>query len=515
VTPALRDRLVYSLAVLFGLAPLWSTGQLPMVDLPQHLHLISALHRLDDPTTLYPQLLEARGQLTPYLGYYYLVSLLHWLLPLELANRLFLSASVAAVPLSLAFLLEGLGRPRWPSLLALPFAYGDSFAWGFVNSCAAMPLAFTCCGLLVRTLSAEDTARRRRWAVLLGLCLVLVLLFHVQPFAWLGLALPVLLVLTPARPGARRAAVLAALPGVLLFLVWVVARTGEPAPVEQGAPWKAWGPMLSSQNLAFKPFDQNAQELWLVLANALRDGSDRAALWGVVAVALAGLAAGAREVGQGLRAPRAAASWLAMLGLAAAALALFFLLPFDIRGYVYYLNTRYAHLAAALLVAALPAGPRAPRPFLLWGAAAAVAVYGLVLARGYARFGDESRDLRELARLTTSRPRVMGLIFQAGSAVVSHPVYLHAACELARTGGGIANFSFALTPHSPLRYRAEPPPTFPSEWQPGQLDYERQGRFYDHFLLRGARPEQVFGQRLGSELTVTGQSGGFWLVRRR
>jgi len=35
-----------------GVLPLWASSQLPMVDLPQHLHLISVLHRIDDPTTL-------------------------------------------------------------------------------------------------------------------------------------------------------------------------------------------------------------------------------------------------------------------------------------------------------------------------------------------------------------------------------------------------------------------------------------------------------------------------------
>ena len=62
-----------------------------MVDLPQHLHLISVLHRLGDPTTLYPELFARRPELTPYLGYYYAVSLLNWLVPLELANRVFLT----------------------------------------------------------------------------------------------------------------------------------------------------------------------------------------------------------------------------------------------------------------------------------------------------------------------------------------------------------------------------------------------------------------------------------------
>ncbi|HET9452563.1 MAG TPA: hypothetical protein VFO83_16855, partial [Aggregicoccus sp.] len=150
--PTRNDRLLYAAALLCGVLPLWVGAHLPMVDLPQHLHLISALHRLEDPTTLYPQLLQARGELTPYLGYYYVVSGLSWLLPLELANRLFLSLYVAGLPLALAFLLRTLARPAWPSLLALPFAYGDSFGWGFVNYLAALPLAVLSCALFVRCL---------------------------------------------------------------------------------------------------------------------------------------------------------------------------------------------------------------------------------------------------------------------------------------------------------------------------------------------------------------------------
>jgi hypothetical protein len=149
-----------------------------MVDLPQHLHLISVLHRLDDPTTLYPQVFAARGELTPYLGYYHLVSLLSWLLPLELANRLFLTALVVGLPLAMAFLLRALGRPRWPAALTVPFAYGDSFGWGFVNSGASFVLALLAAGLFVRGL--VDVPRRRAWCAASGLTLLAVLLMHVQ-----------------------------------------------------------------------------------------------------------------------------------------------------------------------------------------------------------------------------------------------------------------------------------------------------------------------------------------------
>ncbi|MHB8872243.1 MAG: hypothetical protein ACYC8T_01020 [Myxococcaceae bacterium] len=515
------DRAVYAIALLFGVLPLWAAHQLPLVDLPQHLHLISVLHRLSDPTTLYPRLFELRGQLTPYLGYYYSVSWLSWLFPLEVANKVFLTAYVAGMPLSLAFLLRSLKRPAWPSLLALPFAYGDSFAWGFVNYVAALPLTFLCCGLFVRAIA--DVPRRRKWAIGLAVCLVAVLLFHVQAFAFLGLALPLLL-LTTGAPGeggargwllARREALLGVVPGVALFLVWVGGRLGEPSQVEYGAPWKAWGPLLSPQNLSFKSFEQNKAELTQVVANMFRDGSDRWGLYAVAGVAALGLVAGLLPPSRETRQEESLVERFRLPALAALALVLYFALPFDIRGYMYYLNTRFAHLAAPLLLSAVPvASARFRRPLLIAAAAAAILV-GVPIARGFRAFDAEADGLVQLAKVSKDRPMVMGLIFDPSSQVVSHPVYLHASTLLARERGGATNFSFALTPHSPLKYRAEPPPTFPSEWRPDQLDYQRQGRAYDHFLVRGVNPSQLFGPLLQSELTIAGQAGSFWLVRRR
>lgn len=519
--PVRTDRLVYAAALLLGVLPLWVSRHLPMVDLPQHLHLISALHRLDDATTLYPRFLAARHELTPYLGYYYLVSALNWLLPLETANRLFLSAYVVGLPLSLAFLLRSLGRPTWPSLLALPFAYGDSFAWGFVNYLASLPLALLCCGLFVRTL--VDTPKRRAWAAGLAGCLVAVLLFHVQAFFFLALGLPWLLLTTPvpedaglrglrARLKPRVPALLGVVPGVLLFFLWVGLRLGQPSEVAPGQPWKAWGPMLSPENLAWKGFAQNRAELLSVLANYFHDGSDRWGLYTVGLVAAVALVAGLVARGPRTEGPVAR---FRVLGLGLLALALYFLLPFDIRGYIYYLNTRYAHLAAALLVASVPvARGELRRPFL-WASAACALVLAFVLGSGFRAFSREASEWDALVKATPPRPRVMGLVFNAGSGVVRFPVFLHGAAVLARERGGITNFSFALTPHSPLRYLAPPPPTFPSEWRPHELDYETQGAFYDVFLVRGAHPSRVFGARLQSELAIAAQSGQSWLVRRR
>jgi hypothetical protein len=99
----------------------------------------------------------------------------------------------------------------------------------------------------------------------------------------------------------------------------------------------------------------------------------------------------------------------------------------------------------------------------------------------------------------------MGLVYNAGSSAVSHPVFLHASTVIARLDGGLTNFSFALTPHSPLMYRGEPPPTFPSEWRPDQMRWDQHGQHYDTFLVRGAHPNQVLGSLVGSQLEIAAQ----------
>jgi len=202
-------------------------------------------------------------------------------------------------------------------------------------------------------------------------------------------------------------------------------------------------------------------------------------------------------------------------GLLAIALLGFFALPFDIRGYMYYLNTRYAHLAAALLVASVPVLPKVWSRRALWLSTTAAVVLMVPVWTAFKAFDAESRALVELTHAAGDKPRVMGLIWSTGSRAVTHPVYLHSSCVIAREKGGLTNFSFALTPHSPLMYRGPPPPTFDSEWRPDRFDWNTHGSAYDHFLLRGPSAEQIFGPLLKSELTVAARVGDFTLVRRR
>ncbi|HXN41892.1 MAG TPA: hypothetical protein VN918_08905, partial [Myxococcaceae bacterium] len=280
-------------------------------------------------------------------------------------------------------------------------------------------------------------------------------------------------------------------------------------------PWKAWGPLLSPANLSFKTAAQNRAELFSVLANMFRDGSDRYPLYAAAIVAAAAVVLGWLPWAREPDSPEGPIERWRIVGLGLIALCLYFALPFDIRGTMYYLNTRYAHLAAALLICAVPPLRPSAAKYLAIASSACAVLLGLVLARGFIAFGREAGALDRLAPLCPPTPMIIGLIFDPFSNVVNHPVYLHSAATLALERGGATNFSFASTPHSPIRYRGSPPPTFPSEWRPDQFDYSRHGRAYDTFLIRGMAPAQIFGPLLGMELELAGGANGFYLVRRR
>ncbi len=500
------------LALLACVAPLWVSQALPMVDLPQHLHLISALHRLDDPSTLYPSLFEARPGFTPYVGYYYAVSALNWLLPLLTANRMFLTAVLAGIPLASAFLLRSLGRETWPALLTVPFCYGDNFAWGFINYLAAVPLALLTAGLFIRSITFPA---RKVWAGALAVSLLLVLAFHVQLFLWLAGALPVLLLLT--RPGegyrhwsARKWALSGVIPGVALSLFWVYGRLSKPPDIAYGQPWKAWGPMFSVENVSYKDLETNKVELFSSLGNMLRNGQDadivKIALMLVVlsvAVAFSTRDKGAERWYESIRLPV----------LLAYTLALFFLLPFDIRGFVYSMNTRYASLCA-ILFACVPSWPFRFQRFFVGAATLIAVVFCWRLTAAFRVFDTEHEPLRQMALQVPPKQRVMGLGFQVQSEAFRHPLYLHAASELALASGGVSHFSFASTPHSPLMFKAIPPPTYASEWNPSTFNWAAHGFYYDAFLLRGVSPQQL-PELLRPDLVVTFADQGWFLIEKR
>jgi hypothetical protein len=161
------------------------------------------------------------------------------------------------------------------------------------------------------------------------------------------------------------------------------------------------------------------------------------------------------------------------------------------------LNERYALLFALLAPALLrPArGLRGAAPLLL------------VAATGFFAAANSASNIRAFERevgpfdsvLARAQPgrRLIGMIFEQNSRYAKFSAFLHFHAYYRARMGGVASFSFAELPQSPLRYRPEnAPPPHPAgwEWHPNTFRNDVDGYYYDYVLVHGrvdpfARPQ--------------------------
>lgn len=121
------------------LVPIWSSGHLPSVDLPQHAAQIALWVHHDDPTFLTPGVYRFNW-LTPYLGAYLLARVFAVFLAVPTALKLTVSIAVVAVPLSALALLRVTKGDGWWAVAAVPLAFGVCFYSGFLSFMMAIPV---------------------------------------------------------------------------------------------------------------------------------------------------------------------------------------------------------------------------------------------------------------------------------------------------------------------------------------------------------------------------------------
>src|SRR5207302_932235 len=203
------------------------------------------------------------------------------------------------------------------------------------------------------------------------------------------------------------------------------------------------------------------------------------------------MAAQAALVGTGRRAVRALAPeehpWrrgVVAVWLAWAAV-LYLAFPVSI-GWMWQLNERYALLFALLVPALLrPArGLRGAVPLLLVAATAFFAAgTALTNIRAFEREVGPFDEV--LARAQPGR-RLIGMIFEQNSRYAKFSAFLHFQAYYRARMGGLASFSFAELPQSPLRYRPEnAPPPHPAgwEWHANAFRNDLDGYYYDYILV--------------------------------
>ena len=478
---------------LANVAALWSATYLPFTDLPQHVAAIATLRHWTDPQWKAQEYFTLALGRSQYLLYYVAGALISFLVgTAERANLVLLSATALAFPYALRSLARALRADDRLALFAPPLFWSQSLLIGFFNYVAALPVLLW--GLAVAVRDAQEP-RPRRTALIAA---VAVALFYLHLSAFL-LFVPAALVAWLAI-GRRPIALLWTIPVAALGLVFLgTSPVVHPATVGWTQPVR----------VLFEPPSQALRDLPSALLDIWPGPLDEIVLLALLAAAALLSWPQSRDADPDPRLRGLAAAWCTLSAL------LYFAFPVAI-GWLWQLNERYA-IAFALFAALLlrPArGLRGALPLLLAGA---VALFSSGVAAWQARgFTREVDGFDHVLGATAPGRRLLSLVYDHDSAWAKFSPYLHFGSYYRARKGGLASFSFAELPQSPLRYRpGTAPPQKPAhwEWEPWRFRNEVDGLYYDYVLVRGY-PDPFARSTAGPQWHVAARSGPWTLYAK-
>jgi hypothetical protein len=498
--PGLERRRYLRLAALALLAggataiPFWVGRIVPLLDLPQHLALVTVLTGHSQPGwALTSYFVPEWGEFTPYWFSYAAMRLLAVWLPTETAARVFLTLYALSFPWAAMALCRAFGRAPEIGLLAAPLALNSNLALGFLNYCAGVVLLLFALAACERHLSAPTPGR----AALLALLSATIFFTHVQICAtFLGLCF--LLALLHDAPQGLRARLQrlapATLPAALLMLSWLYGMLVD-------GPRHDFG-RLGRMHAHFGPIVERLRSLPGSLAGFFQDGSDAALLaaW-TVCILLLLLRPDARRPPEG--------SWRQRTRLPALVLAAglgYFFAPLDILGQ-WNIAQRFSLPALLLALGQADARTAARRRF------AAVAALTLSLAAGanaawhFRLFDRELGPFDEALSRIPPGARILSLSYDPDGAVLQCWPYLNLGQYYTTRRGGLVAGSFANAGATPVRLRERPsrPPLNP--FTPEAFDCRTDLEGIDFVLTHGGAPPQAAG--CGLRLLY---QGGAWRV---
>jgi uncharacterized membrane protein len=510
VSSSLRRRLPLALAAAWVL-PLWIVAFPPMVDYPQQLALSAIVRWYADPARRFAETYQL-ALWTPHSLFKLLTAGLAWVLPIQVAGKVVVSAALLGVGLAALALCRRTGRPGWYALLVLALTYNYAFYWGFVDNLLAYPLALGLLAMADRIL--DGPFGWRPWLALAGACILFytvhlqLLLIFAGGVGWLAICRWL-----SGRLALRRglAWLTALIPGVaacVAVMLYGVLRS--PEGVISGYERR----MRSAPPLTLPPLAKLAQ----IPSVLFGPYPDRTAwvLMGLLLVVVVVVMA-SRKAGEG--GARSAPYETRFATLAGWLFLLYMVLPEWRAGYL--IAQRIAPFAVMVAVLALPA-VRAERRRLVAVLAVGIAVFQLgQTVSGFLRYRAESAGLEELLAGTEPGQNLAGLIFErypASWPAVS--VYLHFPAYYQAEKGGRILFSFAELFQTSARFR--PGKSWDdllrewNEWNPQFFDYGRHSGRFRYLLIRGG-PDEVY-QAFGGDparLGWRGRSAGRWWLFER
>ena len=170
--------IVWIALTVVALIPVWHQRMLPMLDTPNHLALIRGWHSFHDPSYKISDYYALRVRPVPYFLFYLVVHLLMYVVSIEVANKLFLSAYLVLFPLSILALARALKRSPWLALGGFALAFNQNWIYGFSSYLMGTVFLFFSMAALIRYLR-EGSRRQLIW-----LCVACVLCYFSHVEAW-------------------------------------------------------------------------------------------------------------------------------------------------------------------------------------------------------------------------------------------------------------------------------------------------------------------------------------------
>jgi hypothetical protein len=500
-----RDPLLAALFALLWictLLPLWIPRFLPLLDLPNHLDAIAIWHRFSDPSWGYQKFYRLNLLPLPYWGYFLPVHLMSYVLPIEYANKVYLSAYSLALPLTTLTLARQMGRSPWLALFAFPLVFNLNFAYGFITFCAGLVVLMAALVAIDRFLDRPTRAN----AIALALLTLGLYTTHVLPWIFFGVATAVLACCHGWHPRRIAAAFALEVPSLLLALWGFRAAADGSTAVQPGA-------------LAYDAHYEELLGLLEEIPARLIVGSARSfpyvLLIGLVLAWVALLLTARTDAGDSAARARGfpyrLELLLALAALAYLALPIHLFKPVDL----WMIGGRFLTVAA-LFGAILPHGEITGRRRWIFVPVVLIAiVYPISLAHGSWRFDRGAAGFRRLVRRIPRGSSTLTVVLGSGDDPDADPNAMPYTQFHAYTQMLVGGFDpWALDTGFPFTRKREASLPAPRWKHMETFNFDQQGSFYDYILTRDEWSDHgVFGPDDAGRAPLVGSDGPWRLYR--
>lgn len=482
-----RSSIVFYALVVASVVPILGVDYLPSMDLPQHAAQIQGLREYWSGNPDYTEVFRVNW-FTPYLLAYLLVYAISSVVSVQLAINIVVAASVAAVPISLRWVMNKVGGEGSLAILSIPVAYGFAFDWGFLSFMASVPLAVLFFGLTI------EHEKQFRPKLALGVAAFSVLLFFSHVVSLLLASLASLAYIAARTDRGFKNLVLTALPytAALPFIVL----------------WSLF--MVSSEDVV-RESTIIYPELSQRIAGLLIHHSGLAGLGDLPSIAMTVVL---------LALPAVAFKRITrdrkLLVAATAVTAVAVLSPTVAFGTAY-ISERLV-MFAILFWLLLWRSPRESTLVALKAVPAVALVFLVVTFFRFKEFSDENHSFDLLMEHMEPDQKVLQLPVDWLAPGFINPVYMHFVNWYQAKKGGLVEYNFAYNYAMMLRYKDQAGPPFDDKfsWRVLKFDWDyHQGDRYRYFVVRAPveLKRRIFKER-AEEVHLVHQSGWWWLYER-